>query len=104
YMKKPNLRLGESISGRAVAERRVITILDLQQAPEYSFPDIAQKAGVRSIASIPLMIKGEVIGVLNCYTEKVHLFTREELAILHALGTQAALAIEHAKLMVKSAV
>ncbi|HLK55403.1 MAG TPA: GAF domain-containing protein, partial [Chthonomonadaceae bacterium] len=104
YMKKPNLRIGESVSGRAVAERRVITVLDVQQAPEYSFPDIAQKAGVRSIASIPLMIKGEVIGVLNCYTERVHQFAREELLVLQALGTQAALAIEHAKLMVKSAV
>ena len=104
YTKKPNLKIGESVSGRAVAERRAITVLDVLQASEYIFPDIAQKAGVRSIASIPLMIKGEVIGVLNCYTERLHAFSKEELAILQALGTQAALAIEHAKLMVKSAV
>jgi len=49
------------------------------------------------------MIKGEVIGVLNCYTEKIHHFGREELVVLQALGTQAAFAIEHAKLMVRSA-
>lgn len=104
YNKKPNLKVGESVSGRAVAEKRAITVLDVLQAPEYIFPDIAQKAGVRSIASIPLMIKGEAIGVLNCYTERMHAFSKEELAILQALGTQAALAIEHAKLMVRSAV
>ncbi len=104
YAKKPNLKIGESVSGRAVSERRVITVPDLLKASEYSFPDIAQRAGVRSIASIPLTFQGEVVGVLNCYTEKVHLFSKEELAILQALGTQAALAIEHAKLMVKSAV
>jgi two-component sensor histidine kinase/putative methionine-R-sulfoxide reductase with GAF domain len=104
YAKKPNLKIGESVSGRAVAERRVITVPDLLKASDYHFPDIAQRAGVRSIASIPLTIQGEVIGVLNCYTERVHLFSKEELAILQALGTQAALAIEHAKLMVKSAV
>lgn len=104
YTRKPNLKIGESVSGRAVSERRVITVADVQKAPEYIFPDIAQKAGVRSIASIPLMIKGEVSGVLNCYTEKVHIFSMEELVILQALGTQAALAIEHAKLLVKSAV
>jgi two-component sensor histidine kinase len=104
YTRKPNLKIGESVSGRAVAERRIITVPDVQQAPEYIFPDIAQRAGVRSIASIPMILQNEVIGVLNCYTEKVHLFTQEELVILQALGTQAALAIEHAKLMVKSAV
>ena len=87
-----------------MAEKRIITLPDVQQAPEYNFPDIAQRAGVRSLASIPLMIKGEAIGALNCYTEKLHTFSKEELAILQALATQAALAIEHAKLMVKSAV
>lgn len=104
YTKKPNLKFGESVSGRAYSEKRPISVPDVQQASEYSFPDIAQRAGVRSIASIPLMIKGEAIGVLNCYTEKVHHFPKEELLILQALATQAALAIEHAKLMVKSAV
>ena len=104
YTNKRNLKIGESVSGRAAAEKRVITVLDVQQAEDYNFPDIAQRAGVRSIASIPLMIKGEVIGVLNCYTEIPHAFTKEELVVLQALGTQAALAVEHAKLMVKSAV
>ena len=104
YTKKPNLKIGESVSGKAVSEKRVVTVYDVQQTSEYRFPDIAQKAGVRSIASIPLMSKGEVLGVLNCYTEKPHVFAQEELVILQALSTQAALAIEHAKLMVKSAV
>jgi two-component sensor histidine kinase len=104
YKKKPNLKIGESVAGRAVAEQRILTLIDVQQAPEYNFPDIAQRAGVRSLASIPLLVKGEVIGTLNCYTEKLHSFTKEELAILQALASQAALAIEHAKLMVKSAV
>lgn len=104
YTKKPNLKVGESISGRAVAEHRILTVRDVQQSPDYLFPDIAQKAGVRSIASVPLQIQGEAIGVLNCYTEKVHTFTKEELVILQTLATQAALAVEHAKLMVKSAV
>jgi two-component sensor histidine kinase len=104
YTRKPNLKIGESVSGRAAAERRIITVQDLQKESGYSFPDIAQRAGVRSMASIPLIFQNEVVGVLNCYTEKSHAFTQEELLILQALGTQAALAVEHAKLMVKSAV
>jgi GAF domain-containing protein len=104
YKKKPNLKIGESVAGRAVAEQRIMTLMDVQQAPEYNFPDIAVRAGVRSLASIPLLVKGAIIGTLNCYTEKLHNFSKEELAILQALASQAALAIEHAKLMVRSAV
>jgi len=102
--KKPALKIGEYVAGKAVAERKAVTIFDLQRAADPALPDLAQRAGVRSIASIPLLIQGEVIGALNCYTEKVHNFISEELVILQTLGTQAALAIERAKLMVKSAV
>lgn len=102
--KKPLLKLGQIAAARAVEEHKAVTVPDLHRSQEPGFPDLAQRAGVLAIASIPLLIQGEVIGALNCYTEKAHLFTTEELLILQALGTQAALAIEHAKLMVKSAV
>lgn len=104
YNGKPNLKVGESVAGRAVAEGRIITLNDVRNAPEYNFPDIAQKMGVASLASVPLIFQGKVMGALNCYTDRVHVFSREELVILQALGSQAALAIENAKLMVKSAV
>lgn len=104
YKKKPNLKIGESISGRVAAEKKPMTVTNLQATPEYQFPDIAKQAGLRSMACIPLIMKNEVIGVLNCYTDKLHVFAPEEIAILQALSTQAALAVEHAKLMVKSAI
>ncbi|HLI47222.1 MAG TPA: GAF domain-containing protein [Chthonomonas sp.] len=104
YIGKPNLKVGESIAGKAVAEKRILTVLNVQQSPDYASPEIAQKAGVVSLASVPMMLQGNVIGVLNCYTAKEHVFTKEELAILQALATQAALAVEHAKLLVRSAV
>ncbi len=104
YRKKPNPKIGESIAGRAVAEGKVITVLDVKNERDYGFPDVAQKAGLCSMASVPLMVHNRVIGVLNCYTDKPHIFSKEEIAILRAMGTQAALAIEHAKLMVRAAV
>lgn len=104
YVKKPRPKVGESVAGRAVAERRIITVPDVRKHPDYLFPDVAQRAGLCSLASVPLIFQGRVIGVLNCYTERVHAFSPEELAILQALSTQAAFAIEHANLAVKSAV
>ncbi len=104
YTSKPPVKLGESIAGRAARDGRVMTVADVKKHPHTRFPDIAERAGLTSLASVPLMIKGEVLGVLNCYTERVHEFSREELAILQALGAQAALAIQTARLMLKSAV
>lgn len=104
YSRKPNLKVGESIAGRAVAEGRVLTVLDVKKHRDYRFPDVAERAGLCSLASVPLHTRGQVIGVLNCYTAKQHQFTAEEIAILQALGAQVALAMESSKLMVKSAV
>jgi two-component sensor histidine kinase len=104
YTSKPPPKLGESIAGRVAREGRVMTVADVKKHPHCRFPDIAERAGLTSLASVPLMCKGEVLGVLNCYTELVHEFPKEELAILQALGSQAALAIQTARLMLKSAV
>jgi two-component sensor histidine kinase len=104
YNRKPHLKLGESIAGRAALEGQVLVIPDVRKNSEYRFPDVARVAGLCSLCSVPLWSKGKVVGVLNCYTEKAHTFTKEEIAILQALAAQAALAIENAKLMVRSAV
>lgn len=104
YRKKPPLRLGESIAGRAAAEGRIIVVPDVQANPDYRFPDIAKREGLHSMVCVPLRVREKVIGVLNCYTERPHLFTDEELRTLEAVASQAALAIDHAKLMVRSAI
>jgi len=90
YLKKPNVKIGDSIAGRALAENRTITVYDLKRSQEYALPDFARKEGLASMASVPLVVKNKKIGVLNCY-------------VLSALGSHAAIAIEHGKLMVKSA-
>jgi len=103
YLKKPNIKVGESVAGRALAENRTITVYDLKRSLEYALPDFARKEGLASMASVPLLVKNKKIGVLNCYTDKPHHFSDDEISVLSALGSHAAIAIEHGKLMVKSA-
>jgi two-component sensor histidine kinase len=104
YLNKPNLKVGESVAGRAVQEGRVLTILDVKRAPEYRFPDIAEKEGLCSMICVPLRVKERCIGVLNCYTERPHVFSPEEVSLLTTLANYAAIAIENAKLVVRSAI
>lgn len=102
YNKKPNVRIGQGIAGLAAAENRPVIVLDLQKDKRYLNQDIARIEGLVSLASVPLAVKGRVIGVLNCYTSKKHAFTRTELKILSALADQAALAIENAELAIRA--
>jgi len=103
YAKKPNLPLGEGVAGRAMETGKVITILDVKKAPEYKLVDVARRENLTSLACVPLKVRGRVIGVLNCYTDKLHDFSEDEVAVLTTLGNQVAVAIDNAKLMVKGA-
>jgi GAF domain-containing protein len=75
-----------------------IIIPDIKKDSRYLNQDIAIKESLCSLASIPMAVKGRVIGVLNCYTAKKHAFTKSELDLLNALANQAAIAIENAEL------
>ncbi len=98
YLNKPNLRVGQSISGRVVKEKRPITVRDVTKEPGYMYPEIARSEGFVSMTSVPMMIKDRVIGVINCYTQKEHRFSKEEMDILQTIANQAAVAIENTRL------
>lgn len=98
YNKKPNIKIGEGIAGLVAKDNKPIIILDVKDDSRYLNQDIAKKEGLCSLASVPLAVKGRVIGVLNCYTSKKHKFCKHELDLLSALANQAAIAIENAEL------
>ncbi len=102
YNKKPNIKIGKGIAGKVAQENNPITVLDVRKEPRYINREIAKKEKLCSLLSVPMSVKGKVIGVLNCYTSTAHRFTRNEINILTTLANQAAVAIENAQLMVKS--
>ncbi len=102
YRRKPNLKLGQSISGRALKERRSIAVLDVTKDPGYTYPDLAKKEGLCSLLSVPMLVKDKPIGVINSYTSHEHLFTPDETKILLSVANQAAITIENTSLMEKS--
>ena len=102
--RKAHLKLGEGIAGKAALENRPRAVYDISKEPEYKYKDIAKKEGLRSLLSVPLAVKGRVIGVLNNYTSYPHKFTKDEITILTTVANQAAIVIENAELMVKTRV
>lgn len=102
YNKKPNIKLGEGIAGLVAQENKPIAVLDVREDGRYINRDIAKKENLCSLLSVPLCVKGKVIGVLNSYTSVKHRFSKEEMDVLTAVANQAAVAIENANLLLKS--
>jgi len=98
YVNKPNLKVGQSVSGRAVKEKKPITVLDVTKESGFMFPDIAKREGIVSLLSTPMMIKDRAIGVINSYTQCEHNFIKEEIDIMQTVANQAAVAIENTRL------
>jgi signal transduction protein with GAF and PtsI domain len=98
YIKKPNLKVGQSISGKVVLMKKPITVLNVTKDPGFMFPEIAQREGIVSLLSVPMMIKERIIGVINSYTKKEHAFSKEEIDILETVANQAAVVIENTHL------
>lgn len=99
YRSKPPIKVGGSVLGRVVQKKQPITVLDVTHEKGYKYPEIARAEGLRSLIAVPMMVKGRVIGILNCYTAQEHEFIDDEIKLLVAVANQAAVAIENTRLL-----
>jgi two-component system, sensor histidine kinase PdtaS len=100
------LRVGEGLPGVAAASGQPETSLDLQSDSRFhphELPDAGARGRVRSVLAVPLRVRDRTLGVVNCYTDRRHVFSQSEINLLQTLANQTALAIENAGLVVKSA-
>lgn len=99
YREKPPIKIGQSVSGKVVARKEPIQVLDVTKDPLYGYPEIARQEGLKSLLCVPLLVADKVIGVLNSYTEKETVFSKEDVQLVQTVANQAALVIEHARLI-----
>ncbi|RJP34116.1 MAG: GAF domain-containing protein [Actinobacteria bacterium] len=98
YIGKGPIKVGESIAGRVISEGRPIAVEDIRDDPRHVYSDHARSEGLCSLLSVPLSLKDRVIGVLNIYTDELHAFNPHEINLFTSLASQAAIAIENARL------
>jgi GAF domain-containing protein len=100
----------ESALGRAVADRAVVHITDLEAVPveELSSP-MGRRAGLRSLLAVPLLrgagegsegrdLAPVAIGALALQRRVVRPFTDRQIAVMQTFADQAVIAIENARL------
>jgi signal transduction histidine kinase len=92
-------RPGQGLGGHIVATGLPIMVGDY--STEYAdspFREVVQEAGLRSWLGVPLQAHDTVIGVLYVISRTPQRFRDDDQRLLSALGDQAAIAIENARL------
>lgn len=61
--------------------------------------EIKKAEGIGSILTVPIMVKGKMLGILSLYTSEIREFTPTEIEFLTILAEQGGIAIRHAQLL-----
>ena len=98
-LKGAHLPLGQGITGWVAQHGESVLSADiLADERHYTSSGSALDTSVRSMLSIPLRVKQDVIGVLNLVDPRVNRFTQQDLRFAELIAATAAGAIENARL------
>jgi sigma-B regulation protein RsbU (phosphoserine phosphatase) len=88
------MKLGEGLVGWAASHKEPVLVADVSKDPRY----VNLVADVRSELVIPMLIKDRCIGVFDLESPELDAFTKEHTELLTLLASQAAVAIDNARL------
>jgi diguanylate cyclase (GGDEF)-like protein len=91
---KIRLKFGEGLSGAAALKKQPVYAPDVSKDSRY----LCKAKGTRSELAIPLMVRDEVVGVLDCQSDRLDYFDKETIDLLTLFSTQASMALQNARL------
>ena len=96
YLNKGPVSASRSIA--ASLKDGPVAIDDVSDDPRIQYPEAAQKEGIVSILSVPIMRGDEAIGAIRVYTAERWEFTLEDVNFVQALAQIAGTLIEMSRL------
>ncbi|HIE16676.1 MAG TPA: HAMP domain-containing histidine kinase [Dehalococcoidia bacterium] len=97
YVRKGPVRVDAALA--QALEGKPVMILDASADLRVQYREQAKKEGIVSMLSVPLVRRGEVIGILRIYTSEARRFSDEEIDFFSALANLGAIALERAELL-----
>ncbi|MGA7297638.1 MAG: EAL domain-containing protein [Rhodanobacteraceae bacterium] len=88
-------RVPETLVARAVQEKSIYIVNDMQSEKAALLSELYLERGVRSMALLPLMVAGEAVGVIALYAAETGYFNDEQKKLLTDLAGDVAFAIDH---------
>lgn len=101
-LEKTTIRMGEGYAGRAAMDRRIIRVPDLTlETISQERAKLISREGFVSYFGVPLIAKGEIVGVLEVFHRSILQPSQEWIGFLETLASQAAIAIDNLNLFDK---
>jgi diguanylate cyclase (GGDEF)-like protein len=91
---KVRLNVGEGLAGTAAVKKQPVYAPDVSKDPRY----FCSAKSTRSELAIPLMVRDQVVGVLDCQSDRLDHFDNETIDLLTLFSTQASMALQNARL------
>jgi diguanylate cyclase (GGDEF)-like protein/PAS domain S-box-containing protein len=85
----------EGLAPHAVRQREPVISGDIQNDPRSIMAEACRERGVHSVAFLPLLIRGEAVGVLGLYAGEPGFFDAEEMKLLLELAGDISFALDH---------
>jgi len=103
-IERTHLPVGTGIAGSVARDGRPYIIHNAPTDPRwYSVFDEDTRFSTQNILAVPLSVKDQVIGVIEAINKRDgHPFTQDELTLLTSFASQAAIAIENARLFTQT--
>lgn len=98
YIEYSHVKMGEGLAGNAGLKRKTIYSTDLEHNPTFTRSLLLSGENFVSYCCTPLLVKGEVKGILEVFQRKPAAFPPEWIEFLEMLAGQAAIAVESAQL------
>ena len=86
---------GHGIGAKAVREKRVLVVNDVETNADLKYKKGHADRGIKSVAALPLIIAGRVIGAFSLHASEVGFFDDEEIKLLNEVANNIAFAVEH---------
>lgn len=87
---------GQGLSTLVVKNKKPDVVIDFAHETRFEMPAIVAEKGIRSAVSVPMMMRGDVIGVLIGHTIAPRDFSQKEIEMYQLIANQAAVAIRNA--------